>query len=447
MGALSHDRIDVVRTLIETAPDAAVRQLDAALRGDAAGTGLAAVRAMIDAEMWDRAVRDSVFGPLLPLCAPRADGFEQVLFPAAALPRVWRALKQASPTSLSVALAGLTAEGDSFPPVYDQLCRDAAAGLQRSDPDFAPLTECLEAFRPGAAAQFAGYLALTPLARTAIVRLPGWIRNMSNDHATSVRLMFKDAGEIAEDAGPRLVEVMLGQLREPWMLLRMISAVTHRAADRYVSSSEMAFFCQRILADIDMHLNAVRLFDVDGGPEAGVAAAKSVATVVAEVAEFESALELDKEGVWGKRLGRQKSLLASLTEGHLKKCGKLVSDALPMQPVRVGGMTVRSEARLTAPPEPRPVRRAMAALTFFDKVRICAPLGGYGTVRARVCEEITHGLDSYLDDIISLLHGKDALDVPDAEIAQAYMGVLADFMGLTQDPKAAQIVRRRAAAV
>jgi len=267
---------------------------------------------------------------------------------------------------------------------------------------------------------------------------------MGSDQATSVRLLFKDAVEIADDAGPRLIEVMLGQLREPCMLLRVICAITQRASDRYVASSEMAFFCERVLADIDKHLNGLRLFDVDGGPEAGVAAAKAVAMIVAELAEFENALELDKDGPWGKRVGKQKNALASLTEGYLKKCGKLVSEALPLQPVRVGGVTVRTEPRLTDMPEGRLVRRAMAGMTFFDRVRICAPLGGYGTVRTKVCEEITHGLDSYLEGILASLHAGDA---PSPESARAYLEIVADFMGLAQDPKAAQIVRRRAAAV
>jgi len=446
MGALSHDHIDVVRALIQTAPDSAVRELETALKGDLASQGLAAVRALIDAEVWDRNVRDAVFSPLLPLFAPRADGFEQTQFPAAVLPRLWRVLKQAAPTPMSLALASLTAGSDSegFPPVYDRLCREAAAGLQGSDPAFVPVIEFLEACRPGAAAQFAGFLAVTPIARTAVQRLPGWIRQMSNDNAAAVRLMYKDAVQISDDGGPRLIEVLLAHLREPWMVLRVICAVTNKAGDRYLSSSEMAFFGERILADIDAQLNKIRAFDVDGGPEAGVAAAKALSLAVAAAAEFEGALELDKEGVWGKRLSRQKGGLASLTEGYLKKCGKLVSDALPVQPVRAGGVILRNEPRLTAMPEERPVRRAMAGLTFFDKVRVCAPLGGYGVVRGKVCEEITHGLDSYLEDILDMLHNKEA---PDVKVAHAYLGVLAEFMGLVQDQKAAQIVRRRAAAV
>jgi len=164
---------------------------------------------------------------------------------------------------------------------------------------------------------------------------------------------------------------------------------------------------------------------------------------VTQIAEFQNALDLDKEGSWGQRVSKQKGAVASLTEGYLKKCSKMVSDALPMQPVRVGGSTVRQEPCLDGPPAPRAVHRAMASLTFFDRVRISASQGGYGTVRGKVCEDVTHGLDSYLEELLAMIHGGE---IENLDIARAYLDVLADFMGLVQGEKSAQIVRRRAAA-
>jgi hypothetical protein len=445
MGAPSSERMGIVKALIETAPDGAVRQLDAALKSDSGGS-LAAVRAMVEDEVRDRRVRDAVFAPLLPLFTSRTDGFEQVVFPAAVLPRVWRALKQTQPKLIALALANLGVPETSYNafPAFEQLCSEAAAALHNGDPAFAPVTQLLEETRPGLALQFAGYLAITPLARRATAKLPAWIRNMNGDHTAAVRLIFKDAVAISDDATPNLIEILLGQLSEPWTVLRIMAAVMNHAGDRYVSSSEMAGFCERILANIDRQVNLVRQFDYDGGPDAAVKAAKAVQLAVIQIAEFENALDLDKEGAWGQRIGRQKGAVASLTEGYLKKCSKVVSDALPMQPVRVGGSTVRSEPRLDAPPEPRAVNRAMASLTFFDSVRVSAAQGGYGTVRGKVCEDITHGLDGYLEELLAMLHGGEIHNI---DIAHAYLEVLAGFMGLVQGEKAAQIVRRRAAAV
>ena len=75
MGALNDDRLGLVRALIETAPDSAVRDLELALRAETGGP-LAAVRALVRTELSERAVRDVVVAPVSPLCAPRADGFK-----------------------------------------------------------------------------------------------------------------------------------------------------------------------------------------------------------------------------------------------------------------------------------------------------------------------------------------------------------------------------------
>ena len=443
MGVATKDRLGIVRALIETAPDAAVRDLETALRGETQGP-LSAVRAMVRAEMSDRGVRNVVVGPILPLCTPRADGFKQALFPAGVMPRLWKAMRLIEPTAVTVVASYLTlGADDQYPSQCDDLCHSAARALRNGAPDMEPVIRFLEDFRTGAATQFAGYLELTPLARVAITRLPAWLRNMTEEHAAAVRLLFKDADDIAADASPRLLEILLGHLAEPWVLMRLVSAITNHAGDRYLSSSELAEFCERVLADVERHVNAIRAMDYDGGPEAGAAAGAALAVAITEMLEFEACLELDKEGPWGVRLNRTKGSLSNLVEGYLKKCPKLTGEALPMQPVRLGGTIIRTEPRLDETPDPRLVRRAMASLTFFDRCRTFASQGGYGTVRAKTCEETTHGLDSYVEDILSMIHSGD---VPDMDHARAFLEVAAEFMKLVQDEKSAQIVRRRAAA-
>jgi hypothetical protein len=266
---------------------------------------------------------------------------------------------------------------------------------------------------------------------------------MSNEHAAAVRLLFKDADAIAADASPRLLEILLAQIAEPWRVLRIISAMTNRGGDRYLSSSELAEFCERVLADIDRRLNLLRLFDFDGGTEAGEAANTALTAAINEILEFEECLDLNKEGPWGARILKMKGSLSSLTEGYLKKTPKIVGEALPQQPVRIGGMNLRMEPRLDNAPDARLVRRAMASLSFFERCRATASQGGYGTMRAKVGEDIVHGLDSYVEDILAMIHGGE-LDSLDH--ARAFIEVVADMIALAQDEKSAQIVRRRAAA-
>jgi hypothetical protein len=444
MGAPINDRLGIVRALLETAPDNVVRDLDAALKADTSAP-LAPVRAMVRSELSDRNVRDVVLSPVAPLCSPRPDGFKQALFPAGALSRCWRGLRELEPRAMTVMVSNLTlsAEDENFPEEGDELCRAATAAIRDGHEAMRPLIRYLEDFQPGASQAFANYLELAPLARTGIRRLPSWLRNMTGEHAAAVRLLFKDADDIAADASPRLLEILLAQIAEPWRILRIISAMTNRGGDRYLSSSELAEFCERVLADIDRRLNLLRLFDLDGGAEAGHAANVALAAALNEILEFEECLDLNKEGPWGARILKMKASLSILTEGYLKKSPKIVGDALPLQPVRIGGMTLRLEPRLEPGPDARLVRRAMASLSFFERCRASASQGGYGTMRAKAGEEITHRLDSYVEDILAMIHSGE-LDSLDN--ARAYIEVVADMIGLAQDEKSAQIVRRRAAA-
>src|ERR1700744_4328060 len=135
MGDPTNDRLSFVRALLETAPDSAVRDLDMALRADTSAA-LAAVRSAVRVELQDRAVRDLVLAPVAPLCAPRADGFKQALFPAGALSRVWRALRDLEPSAVMVVVSNLTldTEDDGFQPPCDDLCRAAAAAIRDEAP-------------------------------------------------------------------------------------------------------------------------------------------------------------------------------------------------------------------------------------------------------------------------------------------------------------------------
>lgn len=444
MDVETNDRLGIVRALLETAPDNVVRDLDAALRADTS-TALAQVRAMVRTELSDRHVRDVVLSPVAPLCNPRTDGFKQALFPTGVLSRLWRGLREMEPSAVAAVVSNLTqtALDENYPPACDDLCRAAVTAIRANAPAMQKLIRYLEDFQPGSAVLFAGYLELSPLARTAIARLPAWLRSMTGEHAAAVRLLFKDADEIAPDASPRLLEILLAQIAEPWRLLRIISAATSRANDRYLSSSELAEICERMMGDMDRRVNLLRLFDLDGGVAAGEAAAAALRAALTEIGEFEACLDIDKEGPWGRRIGKMRSTLSSLTEGYLKKAPKIVGETLPQQQVRIGGTVIRMEPRLDQPPDARLVCRAMASLAFFERCRGNAPQGGFGSTRTKVGEEITHGLDSYIEDVLGMIHNGE---VEVLAHARAFLEVGAAMVGLVQDEKSAQIVRRRAAA-
>jgi hypothetical protein len=445
MAALSQDRAGIVRALIEAAPDSAIRSLEMALGADAGGASLSQVKSIVDTEVHDRTVRDTVFDPLTPLFAPRADGMDQLYFPRAALGRLWRALKAARPRECAIAASApqRRTDGEPLPPIFDELCEIAASHMRAKDGEFAALAEMLNGFRPGADEEFAVLLKLSPVAREALRLAPSWMARMTDERQAAARLIYKDAVALSDDAGPRLIEIIFARLSEPWTILRVMSAVMLKPDDRYAAGSELASFGERLLREVDRRLEVIKAFDYDGGVVAGDEAASNVRIVAAIAAEFEHTLTMTRDGPWGQRLGKQKQVMAATAEGHLHKLDKAVSAALPMQPVRIGGRTVHGEPRLDTPPDPAAVARAKALLTFFIGARLTAVQGGFGTVRAKVGEEVAHTLDAYVEQLLATLRSgeKDYIDN-----AGLYLEVAADLSALVHDDQTAQIIRRRAAA-
>ncbi|OYX35847.1 MAG: hypothetical protein B7Y99_02955 [Caulobacterales bacterium 32-69-10] len=444
MGELSEVRRGAVRRLIEQVPDRAIRSLESALaHGGRGDRSMAMVKDMVNAEVLERRVRSAVLAPLMPLCAPPRDGLLRLAFPYTAPALTWRGLKAADPQGVGQAVrAGLHLRADDdAPALFDELALRAAKGLRAEEPAFAPLRQALEPRGPAAAEQFARALALTPLARQALGRLPVWVRTLSGDYAASIRLAFRDAVTVNEDAGPVFIEILFGHLEEPHQVLRLISLVMDRPSDRYLAASELASFGDRLLGDLDRCIEEVRRFDASRGLEGGVSLAVSVHTGVAIVQEFEQWLEIKREGPWGSRLTRQRRALAMAVEARLREVETAVTAALPLASGRSTARTVRDAPRLAVDPDPAAVVRARALLAFLYECRLSASHGGFGSVRAKVVDALDPRIDQYVEDLLEMLH----LGEEPADRVRAYLEIAGEFMGLVRDPKAADIVRRRAA--
>jgi hypothetical protein len=217
-----------------------------------------------------------------------------------------------------------------------------------------------------------------------------------------------------------------------------------KPGDSYASSSELADFGARLLRDLDQRTNQIKMLDYSGGEAAGRAAAETLRVASAVTAEFDLSLALKREGPWGERLAKQKQALAAAAEAHMRKLERMVGDVLPMQAVRIGGRNLRNEPNLEQAPEPAALARAKAILTFFAGIRSIAAQSGYGTMRTKVQEQVARSLNGYLEELLAIMHSGEVEHIDNARL---FLEVVADFSGLVHDEQAAQIVRRRAAAV
>lgn len=440
---MADNRLIAVRRLIEQVPDGAIRSLEAVLAGGGGDRSIATIHGMVNAEMIERRVRSQVFAPVAVFCEPNPHLVGRMNFPRGAPALAWRALKLIDEDRVNLALrrAAQHQAEEGSPEIFDELCTRVAAGLRMGEEPFAGLSRVLEAAGDGVAAKFIQAMSLTPLVRRALPKLPDWLRTLSGEYAAAIRLAFRDATAINEDAGPAFVEMLYGQLEEPWQVLRLISLVMDRPADRYLAGSELASFGTRLLDDIDRKIGFLRSFDPDRGLEAGVEAAAAAQSVICTVNEFDQWLAISRDGPWGKRLIAQKRSLAGICERLLGEADHAFTAALPTAPLQISTRLVRDAPDVTRSPDALPYPRAQALFAFLYETRGSAGAGGFGVARAKVAEALDGRVDQYVENLLEMLHEGRC----DASRVRQYLDMGAELLSLVRDPSSAQIVRRRMA--
>ena len=451
MVALSDRKIEIVKTLVQSAPDKIVGGLQHALSETAGDTVLASVRQLVEAEAADRLLRNAVFQPVAPLCVGDGTDPHSLVFPAMALVYIWRGLKASAPDEMAAcvnaaaAVERAIANEQRVPDpghAFNALVKRAAEGLRAAEQrDFKTAAELCERVRPGAAEALAACLDISPVVRHTLPRLADWLVQTGDETSAPARLAYKDSVAIAEDAGPRFFEMLAAQLTPPWMVLRIISAIMDKPTERYLADSELGGFPERVMADIDDSLKAISKLDLDAGPEAGRAAGRLVELITQQTFELEVCIEVTRDHGWGHRIVGQKKALANLVEARLREAEKLTVAALPM--LSPGFSRPRKTGpKLDEPPEPKGLRRAMTLLTFAHEVRLCANYGGFSAMHAKVTDKIAHLAEGYVEEVLDHLRTGDVADVA---IARSFLMIAADVLALVRDEKSAEMVRRRAA--
>ena len=440
MAAIAANKLLMVRKLVETAPDAALRSLELALSGPAGGEGaLAAVRRLVEDETAARYVRNSVLAPIVPLCANR--GGDQTAFPPRVLSLLWEALRAVAPKQVEEAAARCNPwDLEQGPPdVFNLLCKTAARGVRAQEqPAFVALDQICDID------ELASCLELSAIVRSALPKLSEWVSKMSEERASSARLAYNDACDIRPDAGPLLFEMLAAHLPDDWRILRVISAVMDRPTDKFWAASEVGVFGDRILADIEKNIAFIQDFDIDKGEAEGRKAAQAAQRVSQEITEFEQSVNLNKDGPWGRRIAKYKQGVAQAVESRMNASEKELLAALPLRPISIlGGKKGKGVPQLTSEPDPALTRRLTSVLVFIAEVRGCAAQSGYGASRTKVLEKLNTRLDQYIEDILHVVRTGDG---GDQNLARLYVDLAAGFIAYSRDDKTAEIVRRRAAA-
>jgi hypothetical protein len=445
MAALSERKLDIVRTLVETAPDSVVDGLNHALSEATGDTALASVRRLVESETRDRHLRNIALLPIAPMCV--GDGHDplRLTFPCRVLGLIWRGLKAQAPAAVHNAELSLYdyRPGETSTEPFDRLVRLAAKGLRAGDVrEFRLAAEACDEARPDGAADLLVCLDLSPVVRGVAHKLPEWTAQQSDDATIGARLAYKDAVAISEEAGPQFFQMLAAQLEHDWMILRIISAIMVKPTERYLAETELGVFGQRVLYEIEEALKGIRKLDIDGGAAAAVQAARFVDQITLQSNELETYVSLSRENGWGHELAKHRKTLAAVVEARLREAEKYFGEALPSGRAKLKRIR-RAIPKLGQPPNEIAVRRCETLLTFVAELRFSSNYGGFASARAKLLEGLTEQLDQYIEELLDLLRTGDAEN--EAEV-RAFLAIAADFSGLVLDDKAADLVRRRTAA-
>lgn len=444
MAALSERKLEIVRTLVETAPDSVVDGLHQALADASGDTALASVRRLVEGEVRDRQLRNIVLLPIAPMCVGDGRDPLRLTFPARVLGPLWRGLKAQAPAIIHNAELALYdyRPGETSTEQFDRLVKLAAKGVRAGEQrDFRAVAEICDEARPDGAATLLACLDLGHVVRGVAHRLPEWTAQTGDDATIGTRLAYKDAVAVSDDAGPRFFQMLAAQLQSPWMILRIISAVMEKPSERYLAETELGMFGQSVLRDIEEALTAIAGFDLDGGPQAAITAARLVDQVTMEANDLETYVTLSRDHGWGAAMVKHRKALASTVEGRFREAEKQFDLALPCGSSKIKRLR-RSVPKLDGEPDPVAVGRCETLLVFANEVRFSSNYGGFASARSKLLEGLGDQLDAYVDEVLELHRAGEA---PGEAAARAYLSVAADFNRLVRDDKAADLVRRRVA--
>lgn len=438
MAQLSETKRRALAAVIELAPDDLLTALGSQMQY-AGGAAAAIALDLVRQALMERAVTATVFAPIISMC-DRGGDTGGGRFSKATVRTLWREVAVRSPDQAQL-VANYARSGaiHELPAkVTDGLCAEAASIVRGSEPARLKLASDEEA------ARLAAYLDLAPVARSAIERLDDWVGRLDEERAAALRLAFRDADGICEDARPLLMDMLEARLANPGMILRLVSAVTDRASESFVHGTELAAVCERLVQRVERLAAGIKLGGRGFEPLHARHAAASLQQASDLLSEFDLAFPSSNgvAGPWTSRLAQARRQMTEQLESGLREVGRAVDRALPLGSTHLAGRMSRMAPNLAADPQADEVGNARALLFLMENARCAAGMLGCESLRRQTAEAAAERVDQYADQVLQALHDGDA---PDPERALALLEVAAEFLTLSRNEQAGALVRRRAA--
>jgi hypothetical protein len=246
---------------------------------------------------------------------------------------------------------------------------------------------------------------------------------------------------------------VFANLDDGGQIIKLMATVADRPKDRFLAESELADFGERILAQIEARVAALRR-DM-GGPNKGgrgkdkrdgdadmAQAGQQIARALSQLQMFEQYIELARDGPWGRRVAAAHQEIAGLVEQVLSGAERRLAQALPTRSERIHGRMKRESPDL-APVEAEPLERARQTLSFIGQARAIAASGGFASQHAKTVQLLEAQMDEWFG---SLLTDANSGELTDAEAASEAFERVTGLMQALCGAEKAKTARRRVAA-
>ena len=437
MSGLSVAHRVALAALIEQAPDDMLVKLSSVAVA-LPGARAAELGDMLADEVLDRTRRRLVLAPLLPMFRPRADGVEAMTFPAAILPRLWKAGSTREPSLLP----RLDRDGPDAAAVSDRICLAIAAAV-RDRPELVWPADIEPARRETGLADLAACLDLAHLARRGLPSLEIWLKRPDGDQIAELRLLLKDCAGVHIDGAQRVLEMLFSHLDDAVLILRIITQSSCSSGrEGFLSASELSGFIERLIAGVDARVARIGAFR-PGSELAAVDPIIEDLTWCANVlSELDVTLTLNPLSVWGKSVRDARVSIAGQLSAFLRAADRAVDRALPLERVQISGRMTRKSPQLSAPVQGETVQAARNLLKLVGAVRGPASIFGAESDRKKLVESLTARLTDYADQALLVVNDGEAEDELNA---LRLVELAARCLDLIDAKDSARTVRRRAA--
>lgn len=439
MTELSPAQRDAVAAMLGRCPDRSLKRLGPAL-ARMPGREALLLGDLVRAEAEDRRRRDLVLGPIQPMFAPRPDGVEGLHFPAPVLTALWKAATARE----GAFLERLDDDEGRDAELVAGRIRHAASSIVRDAPETVWPTMLEPQARAAGLLELAACMDLMHLARPAVRGLHAWVRRPDGDQVAELRLLLRDAAEVAPDGPLRLLEILFAHLDEAWLILRVIAHSSEAAArEDFLSETELAVFVERLLAGVDARVARLDAFRPERDLPRVEGLGRDLAWASTVLQELDFTLKVRPASAWGRSVREARGRVSDRLAGLMRLVEKTTAATLPTEQVRLAGRMTRAAPRLDIPSSGPDVELTGALLKLLTTIRGVTSAFGCEGERRGLVERLTDRLMTHAEAALDALHAGEG---PDGLALLDLLETLAGFLTTLEAEAAARTVRRRAAA-